>query len=74
MYTIVTTHPDHTRGLCGKPDMSKYGKAKDDFTIAREVVEADPPLCRCCGHTMRVVEMSASLDQLRPSKNSLVTS
>ena len=61
---ITTTRPDHTQGLCGKPDMSKYGKAQDDLTLAREIAEANPPLCRCCGHTLCVVDMSASLDQL----------
>ena len=55
---------DHGRGLCQKPDMSKYGKAQNDLDLPREVAEADPPSCRCCGHTMRVVEMSASLDQI----------
>jgi len=60
----IVTRPDHTHGLCGKPDMSKYDKVQDNLNIARETVENDPPLCRCCGHRMRIVDMSESLDRL----------
>ena len=45
---------DHTRGLCGKPDI-----LDDTLTLPRWVAEENPPHCRCCGSEMRVEECSS---------------
>ena len=47
---MITTATDHSRGLCGKPDIP--------INTPREVVEQNPAHCRCCGSEMRIVEMS----------------
>lgn len=56
----------HTRELCGKPDMSKYGKAQENLNLPLAAAEDDPPNCRCCGQQMRVVSdcLSTSFQQL----------
>jgi len=39
---------DHTRGLCGKPDVDT------EKHLPRSEAEANPPHCLCCGSKMRV--------------------
>ena len=49
---------DHSRGLCGKPDIPTEN-------IPREVVEKQPAHCRCCGQTMMIGELgSIGMQQL----------
>jgi hypothetical protein len=49
--------PDHTRGLCGKPDVGNE--------LPREVAVANPPHCLCCGSEMSVEDCtSAGMNQL----------
>jgi len=47
---------DHTRGLCGKPDIP-------DGTPLEEA-RKNPPHCLCCGSTMKVIADGGSLEQL----------
>ena len=48
---------DHTRGLCGLPDVST--------DTPRATVEARPAHCQCCGSAMEVKECSSlGLQQL----------
>ena len=42
---------DHTRGLCGKPDVSN--------NTPRHVVEANPAHCLCCESEMRVEDCTS---------------
>jgi len=45
------TVTDHTRGLCGKPDVPN--------DTPRHVVEENPAHCLCCGHEMQIEEMDS---------------
>lgn len=48
---------DHSRGLCGKPDVSGMALQKE--------VEKNPAHCLCCGTQMKIVPpVSTSLEQL----------
>jgi transcription elongation factor Elf1 len=48
---------DHTRGLCGKPDVPENTPKKD--------VEKNPAHCLCCGSKMNIVNPeSISMQQL----------
>ena len=47
----MTVKIDHTRGLCGKPDVLD--------NTSREAVEKDPAHCRCCGSEMKIEECSS---------------
>lgn len=44
--------PDHTRGLCGKPDVGA------NYTF--EEAKRNPPYCLCCRAEMKVVEASSA--------------
>lgn len=58
---------DHSRGLCGLPDLSGYGLSKKDIeslSLPRDMANAQPPPCQCCNHAMRVVDMSISFGML----------
>jgi len=60
---------DHSRGLCGKPELSGYGLTEEEvnkLSLPLEVARVNPPQCRCCGKPMRVVEtaLSSSLQEL----------
>lgn len=43
---------DHTRGLCGKPDVPN--------NTPREIVEENPAHCLCCGNEMEIEEMHST--------------
>ncbi len=48
----TTVSIDHSRGLCGKPDVPN--------DTPREVVEENPAHCLCCGSEMQVEETSSA--------------
>ena len=53
-----TTAIDHSRGLCGKPDVSING-------TPREAMEVSPAHCLCCGSKMLVEDCtSEGMNQL----------
>jgi hypothetical protein len=52
-----TTTCDHTRGLCGKPDVPN--------NTPREKLEQKPAQCLCCGSQMQIRDMgSEAMSQL----------
>lgn len=56
--TNVKIEIDHSRGLCGKPNVEKG-------ILSRKEAETNPPRCLCCGSEMEIVEMASSeLQQL----------
>lgn len=54
---IVSLKIDHTRGLCGKPDVPN--------NTPQEAVEKNGAKCLCCGSKMEIRELgSLSMEQL----------
>ena len=47
----TNTEINHTRGLCGKPDVPD--------NTPRHVVEANPAHCICCGSEMHIEECAS---------------
>ena len=48
---ISDTKIDHSRGLCGKPDVPK--------NTSREFIESTPAHCQCCGSIMKIEECTS---------------
>ena len=58
----TVTDVDHTRGLCGEPNLTSYGLSDEDIAkrnLPREIAEKNPPTCLCCGAVMNVRDCSS---------------
>lgn len=48
---METAKVDHTRGLCGKPDVNK--------NTPIEKLDGNPAHCKCCGSEMEIRDMNS---------------
>ncbi len=66
--SATPTKVDHSRNLCGEPDLTTYGLSPEAVakkSLPRSVAEHNPPSCLCCGSTMKVEDCtSEDMNQL----------